>query len=1049
MASYGQHGQHGHHGHHGHPQAANTRWGPYGGQAHAPVAVAPAVVAPAGTFAPGTKIQVGSHRVVIQKYLSEGGFAHVYLVKMPKPVDGTDLAVLKRVAVPDKDSLRGMRTEVETMKRLKGHRPIVTYIDSHASEMKGGGYEVFLLMENCDGGGLIDFMNTRLQHRLTEPEILTIFTDIAEGLACMHYLKPPLLHRDIKVENVLITTRGSSQRFKLCDFGSAAEPQPAPTTVVECRLMDEDIQKHTTLQYRSPEMVDVYRKQPMNEKCDIWALGVLLYKLCYYTTPFEDQGQLAILNASYKFPSHPQFSDRLKYLIASMLKENMEARPNIYQVLKEACAMQNREVPIHDIYTGRSSTSSNSPQKQTSVQDKRKSGPAVGAVYSPPAEVKPNIPEVVPMRRGRPTPSSAGPTPVVAAGAQKVTSGDPFAALDAKASRKPDGDEISSRFPSLDQFSLLHDSGSKFEFGTPMTSPQQPSVDSQKLTEHLADEAFAPIRKPSPNVAPTARSHSAAPASSGQLVRPAPSNNSLSKVPSAPSQSGSDVSLAQTIISNNPDLQAISSRNTSRYVSTGTMTTLDPPSSSSTTTTQLPTRVSSRMSSIHGSPAPDTKRAIDQMAPVSRTSTLQSDLIRMDSSPRLSVEGGRPSFDAAPGPARNSLPVNRPRPVSTNLEGSSLDYLREKELSRPQSRTSPNPIWSPPPQQSPSRSPLPRVEPLKENSDLEYLRSYEEREAKNEQHDLKAKRRSVESFSEQKPKLIGKFSDAFKRFENNARPTTARTPSPLRELERRDLSPIEGSEAFDGRTDDGTGVDAEELSPEKRRELERQQLLEEEARVAKAQAEYRTRVATDNSGSSATGGMRAAQPAPRSFSIQNRVQSLLSEEGRTTPVQRTAEGYGKYSDAATAASKTEKAAPVIPRKPVLGSKPRMEVPPQRKESVPGASSDSARNTPSISASSTYPPKPAVNRPAAPKKPIHLNSIPTGSQQLAPQRALRPVRPAQSDEQLIAMDIPGQPALDMTAAERDSYLEDFSKRFPSLSSIEMVERDIGREGPGRS
>jgi AP2-associated kinase len=275
--------------------------------------------APAGTFSPGTKIQVGNHRVVIQKYLSEGGFAHVYLVKMPTPINGTDQAVLKRVAVPDKDSLRGMRIEVETMKRLKGHRAIVTYIDSHASELRGGGYEVFLLMEYCNGGGLIDFMNTRLQHRLTEPEILHIFADVAEGVACMHYLRPPLLHRDLKVENVLINVAGSVRKFKLCDFGSAAAPRPAPTTAVECRLMDEDVQKHTTMQYRSPEMVDVYRKQPIDEKSDIWALGVLLYKLCYYTTPFEDQGQLAILNASYKFPSYPVFSDRLKGLIGTSL----------------------------------------------------------------------------------------------------------------------------------------------------------------------------------------------------------------------------------------------------------------------------------------------------------------------------------------------------------------------------------------------------------------------------------------------------------------------------------------------------------------------------------------------------------------------------------------------------------------------------------------------------------------------------------------------------------------------------------------------------------
>src|ERR1700722_864300 len=274
--------------------------------------------APAGTFAPGTKIQVGSQKVIIEKYLSEGGFAHVYVVRVPTSDGKTRSAVLKRVAVPDKDNLANMRTEVETMKKLKGHKHIVTYVDSHASQLKGGGYEVFLLMEYCDGGGLIDFMNTRLQNRLTEPEILKIFSDVTEGVACMHYLKPPLLHRDLKVENVLISSTSSVRTFKVCDFGSAAPPRPAATTAAEGRLIEDDIQRHTTLQYRSPEMIDVYRKQPIDEKADIWALGVLLYKLCYYTTPFEEVGQMAILNATFKFPTYPPFHDRLKALICGL-----------------------------------------------------------------------------------------------------------------------------------------------------------------------------------------------------------------------------------------------------------------------------------------------------------------------------------------------------------------------------------------------------------------------------------------------------------------------------------------------------------------------------------------------------------------------------------------------------------------------------------------------------------------------------------------------------------------------------------------------------------
>ncbi|KAK9244972.1 kinase-like domain-containing protein [Lipomyces tetrasporus] len=304
------------------------------------------LVVPPGTYPPGTPLVVGSHNVTIERYLSEGGFAHVYVVRLDRNVNGTDIAVLKRVAVPDRESLGTLRTEVDTMRRLKGHRCVVSYIDSHASHLKTGEYEVFLLMEYCSGGGLIDFMNTRLQDRFTESEILNIFSDVVEGVACMHYLEPPLIHRDLKVENVLISGNG---RYKVCDFGSSSGVIGPGMTGGECRKIEDDIQRHTTMQYRSPEMVDVYRRLPIDEKSDIWALGVLLYKLCYYTTPFEEHGQLAILNATFSFPPHPPYSERIKRLISVMLRENPRDRPNIYLVLKEACSMRGVDIPIKDV----------------------------------------------------------------------------------------------------------------------------------------------------------------------------------------------------------------------------------------------------------------------------------------------------------------------------------------------------------------------------------------------------------------------------------------------------------------------------------------------------------------------------------------------------------------------------------------------------------------------------------------------------------------------------------------------------------------------------
>lgn len=256
------------------------------------------------------------------------------------------VACLKRVAVPDKPSLNTLRAEVDSMKRLAGHRHIVSYIDSHAARLSGGqGYEVFVLMEYCANGGLIDFMNTRLRERLSEHEILRIMGEVTEGVAVMHALNPPLIHRDIKIENVLIAGNGD---YKLCDFGSASPVLRPPRNADEFSILQNDVLKNTTPQYRSPEMLDLYRGMPIDDKADVWALGVFLYKLCYYTTPFESKGDSGILSAKFVFPQRPAYSDRLKNLISVLLREDPRRRPNAYQTLEEVCRMRGVKVTIAD-----------------------------------------------------------------------------------------------------------------------------------------------------------------------------------------------------------------------------------------------------------------------------------------------------------------------------------------------------------------------------------------------------------------------------------------------------------------------------------------------------------------------------------------------------------------------------------------------------------------------------------------------------------------------------------------------------------------------------
>jgi AP2-associated kinase len=381
-------------------------------------------------------------------------------------------------------------------------------------------------------------------------------------------------------------------------------------------------------------------------------------------------------------------------------------------------------------------------------------------------------------------------------------------------------------------------------------------------------------------------------------------------------------------------------------------------------------------------------------------------------------------------------------------------------------------------------------------SNVEFLRSMEgsapDKKDKASKH---LKRGSLSSLGAgTKSILAGKFGDAFKRFEGNSSgPPPARTPSPLKDLERHELTPIAGSEAIDGRSDDGQAEDWESMTPEMRREQEARMLAQEEARVAAAQAEYRQRVE-----------QRGGPPVPpksiggvsRVASIQNKVQSLIDESNRSsTGVSRTAQGYGHYSDAAhTTIAGTKPGGtdgkPAVPRKPLgAGAQQFTGGQQQQQQRPPTSGNPSSSIEPSATGRTAVSTSTVGGRPMAPPKPMHLNNktpqpITSNSSNISaagggPVRAPSPTKqvplinnsrgglisspklrrggggPGSSSvlssggatEALLAVDLPGgggSALLDMTAAEKDDYIRDFQKRFPSLGAIEMVERDLAAE-----
>lgn len=192
---------------------------------------------------------------------------------------------------------------------------------------------------------ILGMMNARLQSGFTEQEVLQIFCDTAEAVSRLHHCQTPILHRDLKVENILQNELGN---FVLCDFGSSTakilNPNKHGATAV-----DDEIKRYTTLSYRAPEMIDLYSGKNITTKSDIWALGCLLYKICFFSLPFGES-TLAIQSGSFFIPDNSRYSKGVHQLIRYMLEPDNEKRPNIFQVCEIAFKLCSKENPVQNLH---------------------------------------------------------------------------------------------------------------------------------------------------------------------------------------------------------------------------------------------------------------------------------------------------------------------------------------------------------------------------------------------------------------------------------------------------------------------------------------------------------------------------------------------------------------------------------------------------------------------------------------------------------------------------------------------------------------------------
>ncbi|KAM6331234.1 AP2-associated protein kinase 1 isoform 11-T12 [Alca torda] len=311
----------------------------------------------------GRVFSIGRHQVTVDEVLAEGGFAIVFLVRTSNGMK----CALKRMYVNNEYDLQVCKREIQIMRDLSGHKNIVGYIDSSINSVSSGDvWEVLILMDFCRGGQVVNLMNQRLQTGFTENEVLQIFCDTCEAVARLHQCKTPIIHRDLKVENILLHDRG---HYVLCDFGSATNKFQNPQTE-GVNAVEEEIKKYTTLSYRAPEMVNLYSGKLITTKADIWALGCLLYKLCYFTLPFGES-QVAICDGNFTIPDNSRHSQDMHCLIRYMLEPDPDKRPDIYQVSYFAFKLAKKECPVQNVQNSPIPTKLPDPVKASEAAAKK------------------------------------------------------------------------------------------------------------------------------------------------------------------------------------------------------------------------------------------------------------------------------------------------------------------------------------------------------------------------------------------------------------------------------------------------------------------------------------------------------------------------------------------------------------------------------------------------------------------------------------------------------------------------------------------------------
>lgn len=241
-------------------------------------------------------------RYTLKEYKGSGSFGEVWLAKDSEL--RIDVAIKLYISLDQKG-------QDEFKDEYK-----VAYGLSHENLLTAQYYSVwdhrpYLIMKYCSRGSA-----SNLGGAASEADIWKFIHDVANGLKYLHAQEPPIVHQDIKPENILIDEQGN---YLITDFGISKKMR---TTM---RKQSKRSIESGAIAYMGPER---FLKDPMAVKAsDIWSLGVSIYELATNDLPFMGQGG-GMLNAGAALPElDEKWSRNLNEVMQACLSKETWDRP--------------------------------------------------------------------------------------------------------------------------------------------------------------------------------------------------------------------------------------------------------------------------------------------------------------------------------------------------------------------------------------------------------------------------------------------------------------------------------------------------------------------------------------------------------------------------------------------------------------------------------------------------------------------------------------------------------------------------------------------------